>query len=273
MNGKTPPYVPTHLAGKVRDFRQEPDGSISFADDESALGLGPEESRQNISQDQYQKTFDRGYRARNFNDSMKGQYMGSRQGPTSRGKQLNDWIAGALDSGYKWGTSSQGKAVGTVGLLSALAGGAAGAYLGNQQGEGAVSKGLLMALLAGTAGAGVTAFSQAQHNRREDWLAKQANNADIIIDAISRDYTMDPMLRADCLRAAARMSDIERENLARKMSMITGAGAGMLVVQFMRSKGLLPMLAGGMIGALAGYVAGPGMKYNSMGQLSLSNYR
>ena len=52
----------------------------------------------------------------------------------------------------------------------------------------------------------------------------------------------------------------------------SGAGIGMLVMRFLGAKGLLPYAAGGIIGALLGS-HGDGAQYNSMGQLSLNNYR
>lgn len=270
---KLPPYVPPHLAGKVSDFRQEDDGNISFAHPENSLGLGPEESRQKLSQEQYKQTFDRDYRRRNFDASMAKQYAPLDRAPSNRADQLTGWIADKLNSGYDWGTSTRGKSVATVGLLSALAGGAAGAYMGYRNGEPSVTKSLLAALMAGTAGAGAAAYSHNKQDRREAYLSKAASDVDFIIDAITRDPYMSPAERAACLRAAALMSSIQRDDLARMLSTATGAGVGAIVLRFMRGKGLIPTLVGGILGALAGYTAGPGPKYNPMGQLSLSNYR
>ena len=270
---KLPPYVPPHLAGKVGDFRQEQDGNISFSNSENSLGLGPEDSRQVVSQEQYKQTFDKDYRRRNFNASMKGQYAPAERRPTSTSDNLTDWIAGKLNSGIEWGTSSRGKTVATAGLLSALAGGAAGAYMGHRGGAVSVTKSLMAALLAGAAGAGATAYGQNKMDRRSAYLSKQASDVDFIIRAITMDPYMSPAERAACLRAAALMSSIQREDLARMLSTATGAGVGAIVLRFMRGKGLIPTMVGGILGAVAGYFAGPGPKYNPMGQLSLSNYR
>ncbi len=270
---KLPPYVPPHLRGKVSDFRQEPDGQISFAHPENSLGLGPEDSRQKLSQEQYKQTFDQDYRRKNFNASMNGQYAPLDKRPSNTSEQLTGWIADKLSGGWDWGTSSRGKSVATAGLLSALAGGAAGAYMGYRGGEPSVSKSLLAALLAGTAGAGITAYSHNQQDRRDAYLAKQASDVDTIIRAITMDPYMSQAERAACLRAAAVMSSIQRDDLARMLSTATGAGVGALILRFMRGTGLIPTLVGGIMGALVGYAAAPGPKYNPMGQLSLSNYR
>jgi hypothetical protein len=270
---KLPPYVPPHLTGKVSDFQQEQDGRISFAHPENSLGLGPEESRQTMSQEQYKQTFDRDYRSRNFDASMRGQYAPLDRRPSNRSDQLTSWIADKLNSGISWGTSSRGKSVATAGLLSALAGGATGAYLGHRGGGVSVSKSLMAALLAGAAGAGATAYGQNQMDRRSAYMAKQASDVDFIVRAITMDPYMSPAERAACLRAAALMSSIQRDELARMLSTATGAGVGAIVLRFMRGKGLIPTMVGGILGAVAGYVAGPGPKYNPMGQLSLSNYR
>lgn len=270
---KLPPYVPAHLDGKVGDFRQEPDGSISFAHAENSLGLGPEQSRQKLTQEQYKQTFDRDYRHSNFEESMAGQYAPMQRSPKSTSEQLSGWISGKISDTIGWGASTRGKSVASAGLLSALAGGVAGAYLGHRSGDMSVSKSLAAALLAGTLGAGVSAYSQAAGDRRHAYLSKQASDVDFIIRAIERDPYMSPQERAACLRAAAVMSSIQRDDLARMMRTATGAGVGALVLRFLRGNGLIPTMVGGILGALAGYATGPGLKYNSIGQLSLSNYR
>jgi hypothetical protein len=131
----------------------------------------------------------------------------------------------------------------------------------------------MAALLAGAAGAGVTAYGQNKMDRRSAYLSKQASDVDFIIRAITMDPYMSPAERAACLRAAALMSSIQRDDLSRMLSTATGAGVGAIVLRFMRGKGLIPTMVGGILGAVAGYIAGPGPKYNPMGQLSLSNYR
>jgi hypothetical protein len=268
-----PPYIPPHLAGKVSDFRREPDGGVSFAHAENSLGLGPEQSRQTLTQKQYKQTFDLDYRHGNFAESMAEQYAPLQRGPKSVGDQLNGWISDKISGAIGWGTSSRGKSVASAGLLSALAGGAAGLYMGHRGGDMSVSKSLAAALLAGTLGAGVSAYSQAAGDRRRAYMAKQASDVDYIIRAIERDPYMSSHERAACLRAAAVMSSVQRDNLSRMMRTATGAGVGAIVLRFLRGNGLIPTMVGGIIGALAGYASGPGPKYNSMGQLSLSNYR
>ena len=268
-----PPYVPPHLRGQVGDFRQEQDGGISFAHAENSLGLGPDESRQKISQEQYKQTFDRDHRRSNFHESMVKQYAPLQRKPSTGNDGITNWIADKALGGFEWGTSSRGKSVATAGLLSALAGGAAGAFLTHQGGDMSVSKSLLAALLAGTAGAGAVAYSHNKQDRRQAYLSKQASDVDMIIRAITMDPYMSPSERAACLRAAAVMENNQRDDLARMLSTATGAGVGAIVLRFLRGKGLIPTMVGGILGAVAGYAAGPGPKYNPMGQLSLSNYR
>jgi hypothetical protein len=271
----TPPtYIPPHLAGKVYDFRQEPSGDYSFAYPEASMGLGPDKSRQVLTPEQYKNTFDADHRRRNFNSSMAGQYSGMTERPGNRSGQLSDWLGGKISDGYNWSTSTTGKSVAATGLLSALAGAAAGAYIGNQQGEGVVSKSLAAALLAGAAGAGISAYSHGAAERRSSFLAKQANQeVDFIIEAITEDRSLSPTEKAQCLRAVVSLGTVHRAELSRMLSTATGAGIGMLIMRFLRGKGLIHTAVGGMMGALAGYMSSGGPKYNPMGQLTLSNYR
>ena len=92
-----PAYVPPHLEGKVSDFRQEPSGDYSFAHPEASLGLGPEASRQVISQEQYKNTFDQSHRNQHFNSAIAGQYSGKSLRPDNRSGQLNEWLGDKLD--------------------------------------------------------------------------------------------------------------------------------------------------------------------------------
>lgn len=272
MTGKLPTYIPPHLEGKVSDFRQDPSGSVSFAHDEAALGLGPEQSRRTIPLDQYKQTFDRDYRLRNFNESMTGQYAPRRA--TNRAQDFSQWVADTARSGFDWGTSSQGKAVGTAGLLAALAGGGLGAWLGKQQGEGVGSKALIGALLAGTATAGLTAYGQRNHNLRTAALGKQASDVvGQIVEAVTSDPSLGPADRAAMLRGAAAMSHNQRDELSDLIRTATGAGVGVLIMRFMSAKGLLPAMAGGIVGAMVGRSIGRSPKYNAMGQLSTASYR
>lgn len=270
----TPAYVPPHLRGNVADFRQEPNGDVSFLHYDAALGLGPESARKTIPLQQYKQTFDPQYRRLNFVESMNNQYAQRR--PKSRGDAINAWLTEALRSGLNWGTSNQGKTVATAGLLSALAGAGAGAWLGHKTDRSKLSTGALMALLAGVAGAGATAMSQRNFAARERALSKQAfsNNGsavDVIIDAVRSDRSLGPDGQAQLLRIVAGISSRQRDELANALRTVTGAAAGALIVRFLQSKGLLPMLAGGMIGALLGRATGNFQRYNSLGQISITN--
>ena len=268
----TPPYVPPHLQGKVSDFEQDGAGTISFSHPEVATGgLGRDGARRAITQDQYKQTFDRDYRLKNWDKSIENQY-GLPASPTNRAEEFKKWLAEKAQSGFDWGTSSQGKAVGTAGLLSALAGGAVGAWRGHQNGT-PVSSGLLYALAAGTAGAGITALTQGQHNKREAFLKQASSSIDIIIQALENDNSMSSSQKADCLRALSKVSDAEMSDLSALLRTAAGAGGGMLIAKFLGAKGLIPFAAAGILGSMFGSPDRPGKKYNHMGQLSLSNYQ
>ena len=272
----TPEYVPPHLAGQVEDFRQEPDGQISFRHDAMGNGLSdPELSRKIISKDQYKQTFDRNYRNANFNQSILNQYGGVNSRPKSYADALQSKIINGVRSGLEWGTSSGTKSVATTGLLSALAGGGLGAYMAAKNGDGIVGKSLLYALLAGAAGAGSLAYMHNADDRRRNFLSKQASSAeDVLIAAITSDRALNPAQQSDLIRSLVRLSSRDRDDLSRLVRTGIGAGAGVLIARFLMGKGLLSSAVGGMIGAAIGAAsARPSIKYNAMGQVLMSNYR
>jgi hypothetical protein len=173
--GAIPDYVPPHLRGKVWDFKNEDDGTVSFAHPEASLGLSPEQSRVKLNAEQYANTFDQAHRLGNLSKSMTAQYAPLERKATPPAKNINDGIANFLRSALGWGTSSQGKAIGTAGLLSALGGGVASSMWDLQKGNDvSPNKALLLALLAGAAGAATTAWGQNKYNRRENFLSRNA---------------------------------------------------------------------------------------------------
>jgi len=271
--GALPGYIPPHLNGKVMDFRNEPGGGVSFYHPEVAMGLDEESSRVHLSEEQYKQTFDPQHRRSNFTESMNNQY--ALRHPKSFGQQVNEWIAGKAKGAYNWGTSSQGKGVGTAALLSALAGGAGGWLWGNYTGSGRGRKALLLALLGGVGGAGLTALAQNRHNRREAYLmGKQASTFvdGALIRSLHNDPTISDYERSIILRSLARVPDHQRDELYRLMRTSIGAGAGMLIMRFLKAKGLLPMMAGAILGGVIGYPGSPKPARNGMGQLSITNY-
>jgi len=267
-----PAYIPPHLNGKVMDFRKEPDGRVSFLHPEGAAGLGPEDSRVVLDEENYKQTFDRQHRRANFVDSINNQYAYRRPKPV--GQQVNEWIGNKLKGAYNWGTSTQGKGVGTAALLSALAGGAGGLMWGNYTGGGKTKKALLLALLAGGIGAGATAYGQRKHNMREAYINKQASSAidAVLIRALSNDPTVSGFERSMLLRAISTVPPYQRSELYSLMRTTIGAGAGMLIMRFLKAKGLLPMMAGAILGGIAATPRSPKLKRNAMGQLSMHNY-
>lgn len=262
-----PPYVPPHLRGKVGDFRMEPGGQVSFSDPEHALGLGPEMSRKSISMDQYRKTFDENYRNSNLAESLSGQYASPIARQTNWQTDIRDRIAKAVRGGLEWGTTTQGRAVGTSALLSGLLGAGVGAWSASHQGESPWGKGALYALLAGTLGAGGTALLQHQNNKREAFLKSASMIENVVMQALSRDDGLTDSEKVMLLRASSKLRERDAEQLSQLLRGAAGAGAGMLIVKFLKLKGLLPMIAGGIIGAALAGRKSP--RRNALGQLAL----
>lgn len=262
-NGTIPGYIPEHLRGKVDSFRQEPDGRISFRHDAAGLGeFGdtPGGGRKFVTPEQYKMTFDSDYRVKNLAKSMEGQYGVDRY-PTSFGRMANEAIGGKIRDALDWGTSSQGKSTATAGLLSALTGGIGGTIWAARNGEeNPVKKGLLMALLSGVAGTGAAALLADRSNRRAAFeaerratMAKQASSVSdetaYLRSVVLGDSRLSSAEKADILKALARMRDGEREELADNARKLFGFGAGMYIARVLFSKGLIPSVIGGMIGA------------------------
>ncbi len=274
-HGQVPGYVPQHLQGKVWDFRNEDDGTVSFLHPEAALGLSPQDSRVRLNEGQYKATFDQQHRLGNFTDSMKTQHAPLERAEKTTGQYYNDLIADKLRGAYHWGTSSQGKAVGTTGLLSALAGGVGGYMWGKQTGESPMRKALLLSLLAGATGAIATGVAQSSHNKREAWLSKNASSMDVaqgIIRSLENDPSLSGHDRAKILTAVARLRNEDRDQLYRLLKTSLGAGVGVLAVRFLGAKGLLPMLAGGILGGFLGGRSNDELDHNPYGQVSITNY-
>ena len=264
--GALPEYIPPHLQGEVMDFRNEEGGEVSFYHPEASLGLDRESSRIRLTPEQYKNTFDEQHRLGNFTEAMNNQY--TLRTPKTPGRRMNDWIGGNLRGAYDWGTSTQGKGVGTAGLLAALGGGLGGYLWGNYTGKGKIRKALLGALLAGGVGAGVAALSQGRHNRREAYLGKRASVevSSVLIRALENDVTLGRMERAMLLRQLAQVPAHQRSDMYRLMRTTIGAGAGMLVMRFLKAKGLLPMMAGAILGGIVGSVRDPGPQRNPWGR-------
>lgn len=272
--GEIPEYVPPHLRGKVWDFRNEGDGTVSFAHPEAYMGLSPAQSRAKVTAEQYAQTFDPAHRLGDLSGSMRGQYAPIERMGKTPAKQMNEGIANYLRKALGWSTSSQGKAIGTAGLLSAVGGGL-GSYLWDksQDSEASPGRAMLMALIAGGLGAAGTAWGQSRHNRRENFLSKTASLevATALVRLLENDPSLSRSDRAHILQALARAPDRDRDQLYGLLRTSAGAGAGMLAVRFLGAKGLLPMLAGGILGGMLGSrSAGP--KRNAQGQLSMTNY-
>lgn len=255
-NGTIPGYIPNHLQGKVDSFRNEPDGRISFRHDEGGQGgFGDSDGggRKYITNEQYKLTFDPKYRLTNLGQASRDAY-GLPRYPTNAAREFNDWLGGKLRKGLDWGLSTEGRTAGTSGVLAALAGGVGGTLLAQRAGdEHPIRKGLLMALLAGATGAGMSTFMQDRNNRRESMLAQKraavSDEAAYLRSVILGEDKLGASEKASVLKGLAKMDDDERDELAERSRKLFGFGAGMYIARVLFSKGLIPALVGGIIGA------------------------
>ena len=265
-----PSYIPPHLEGRVSDFRRASDGGVSFFDPRAATGtFGPEASRTTIQPDMYDATF--GDKRFDLPSAADQQY-GIPGPPKTLTSMAHDWLVDKGRQGLQYGTSSQGRAAGTVGLLGALAGGVAG-FAGE---GGSLGKGLLYALLAGTAGVGLTAAGQnlnanRERNREQVSLSKKAFADSDLMSLLSQNFSIPEQDKRIYLAAAARLQSREKDELARLLRVTAGAAAGAMIARYLRGKGLLNAVMGGMLGAFVGRAFSPQPSFNNLGQLSVLN--
>ena len=268
-----PKYIPPHLQGRVNDFRNEPDGTISFEDKKAMGGIDPHLSRVHITPEQYKNTFDYKTRHGYLPDTAEKGYKGPFD-PVSSADRIQQGIGGLLRRAFDWGTESQGRAIGTAGIMSALGGAGAGYLLGDYFGQGSkMKKALLGAILAGGLGAAGTAMSQRSFNKRQDYLSKRASAwspvSNAINMAIDNDRSMSHMDKQDLREIVSRLDQRDRDELYRLIRQTIGAGAGVLIARFLGFKGLIPSVTGGVLGAA---LATPPMRLNALGQVSTNNF-
>lgn len=272
-HGAVPTYIPPHLQGKVWDFRNEPDGKISFQHPEASLGLPPAQSRVTMTPDEFKLNFDPVTHMNRLDEAAANGYAPMHRRPKTESRKMNDMIAGGINSALNWGTSSQGKAVGTMGLMAALAGGVGGYMWGRNTDERPIRRALLAALLSGGVAAAGTAFAQNRHNRREQYLSKTAATdvTSLIIGLLNNDRSINDGQRALIFRALINTSSNDRTELYQMLRTGAGAGVGAIVMRFLGAKGLLPTLVGAILGGALGNSLGAGPRRNALGQ-TLLNY-
>lgn len=265
-NSFTPEYVPPHLAGRVSDFRRDTSGNVSFSDPKSALGtFGPEASRVTVTPDVFNSTFT-GAGWTDLGHTVNNQY-GAEKPPATFGTTIRDFVTGNVRKGLDYGLSSQGRTVGTAGLLAGLAGGAWGTLGEN----GSIGKGLVSSLIAGGGAAALTALFQGEANRQSSSLAKSAYADTDLLSLLSTDSSIPDHQKRQYLAAFQRLSRNEQSELSRMVRMVGGFGVGAVIARYLGGKGLLATAVGGMLGALVGRATGPQQSYNRLGQLSVLN--
>lgn len=269
----TPTYIPPHLRDRVSDFRREADGAVSFSHPDAFPGLSGEATRAKVSPDQFSRTFDLPTRFGALSKAINEQYAPLERAGVTSARRINDSIALNLRKALNWGTSTQGKAIGTAGLLAALGGGIGSYALDKYRGQDTShGKALLLALLAGGLGAAGTAWGQGRHNRRESFLSKTASTE--VAVALQRLLENDPSLsrqdRVRLLDALTRLNTTDMNQVYRLVRTSAGIGAGALVARFLGAKGLLPLLLGGILGGLV--AGGDRPRRNAQGQLSIIDY-
>jgi hypothetical protein len=217
-------------------------------------------------------TFDRRRRLGDLNAAVRGQYDVRR--PPSGSDAITGALAGGLRNLLGWGTSDRARAAGTAGLLSSLAGAGGGYMWSRYTGDSMPRSMLLAALLAGGLGTAGAALAQRQSARTPHGIFKSAASdvTAALILAVRNDRSIGPDEKAQILRALARADAKDRDDMYRLVRTSIGAAAGVVIARFLRGKGLLPALVGGMVGGALARPGRPRPIYNGQGQLSILNY-
>lgn len=247
----SPDYIPPHLEGRLSDFRDDGNGMISFKDVGNPSGTP--DGRRAIDMKTFRATFDPSHRATNIEAALKSQYSG-RAGGTNLINTLRDWTADKARGLWEAGTANPGRSLATVGGLGGLIGAGLGAFQSARNDEPMLGRSALYGLLGAGLGTGALALMQHLNNARQ----KSASSVDAIEDRLDRDHSIGPADRELLVNMVQKLAPPDRDQLAQLLRVGIGAGAGAIVVRFLRGKGLLPMLAGSILGGLAAaFTSGP----------------
>jgi len=263
-----PSFVPGHLSGRVADFRNEPNGNVSFFDSNAATsdprGYYDDKTmtrRIAMSPTDYKSTFDRSSMLMNMGKSVDTMYAA----PNTRTRGIQDILTDVLRGGLDKVTATPARTMATAGVLGALGTGLAGYQAAKNFDMDAPGTGILASLLGGALGAG--GVYMAQRNARSHDLTKQASTAaDILLASIMSDPNLSTMQRQMTLQALMRVNNQDAEQLATAVRTAGGGAAGMLIMQFLAGKGLIPALFGGALGAIIGRMTGSQPRKNAFGQ-------
>lgn len=255
-----PTYTPPHLRGKLTNFSLGPSGA-TFLDVERSKGGMSEQAKTTISDDQQRATFDPEYREENFGKAIQDQYRGP-QGTTDGMDRVRDKLTSLLSGAWKSSTATQGRSLATAGSLVGLLSATIGAARARGQGGSMLGNGLLWGMGGAALGTGATYLAQRSHNLRE----KNASAMGGIMMLLDQDRQLSESQRQAIIHALNRLSHTEKQEMSTLMRMGIGAGAGAIAIRYLKGKGLMPALIGGMLGALVGGSTGPSMNFNAFGR-------
>lgn len=256
--------IPSYLQGQIYDVQADPNGGISFQHPAANPGFNSQSmGRIHLDPEQAKATFDQNYRLLNQQDALEHQYMPPRRVPM--GERMERGIAGWLKQKGSELTGSTGKNIATAGLLSALAGGAGGAWMASNSGEPILDKAVLYALLAGSAGAGLSALNEysGKKSLESGGLLKSAS----VSSAISSDPTLSGRQKDFLSSAVSQLPSKDRAELEQMLYKYGGAAVGVLVAKFLGLRGFVAPSVLAMLGfAIGSALSGGSQSYNSAGQ-------
>jgi len=270
----TPDYIPTHLVGRVSDFREEADGRVSFTDIAPDAGGGAQRSV--LNKEDFRKTFNETDRINNPEDYRVNAYGTGPQNKKSLQQMITDTAGGWVNNGMKW--SAGGGALRTGATAAALAATLAGGYkafgkyrdgngAGSSLGSG-LKTGIGAAALAALATAGYHAWTKGEsaHDIRKE---ASYGGSQSIADMMQGDMNLSFQQKADMLRAIGSLTANDRYMLTRMLSTVSGAAIGATISRFLLGKSPMGMLMGGLMGgAVGGYMSSPKPIRNFYGQIS-----
>lgn len=218
----------------IRDIRQEAGGGVSFIDPATHAGVMGDDGRTKLTPAQAKATFDRTYRLNNLEQAVAEQYNSDRVRPVSMIDSMKGSLSRKLRGALSSATSSPANSSATLGVLSALTGGAAAYAL---SGQNPIRNGLLAALAAGGAGYALSGG-----------LRKNANAVDDLLKAVKQDSNLSESQTQILIERLRRISSTDAGELKRLLGAAKGAGAGAVIAKFFGLPWFWPTAIGGLIG-------------------------
>ena len=228
-----------------------------------------------VGDETWKATFDPQYRGKNPFLAGRGMlgadYRSNMDGNGAMGYTLGQGLRRAFDAAYQ----TDGRALATNGIAGAALGlGSIAALNTFRESRDKEPLGWKSRALAALLGAGAGTALTVQMRGGVPQLVKSGSSGleQMRQDIMARASELDYETRNRVSGALVRLSPADLATLHQLAMTAFGASAGALIARWLSGKGLMPLLLGGTIGAIAGHYFGR-RPTNALGRESLDSYR